>query len=134
MLTAHQLNLAFGLQPLLNDISFSINAGERIGLIGPNGCGKTTLLRILTGEQRPDSGHISLTPADLRVGYLAQGLALEPGQTVGDLLHTAVGDPAILESQLAQLAQALVVQPNRADLQQAYDLSLIHISEPTRPY
>ncbi|MBK8985533.1 MAG: ABC-F family ATP-binding cassette domain-containing protein [Chloroflexi bacterium] len=124
MLTAHQLSKDFGLQPVFQNVSFSINAGERVGLIGPNGCGKTTLLRILTGENRPDSGHVSLTPTDLRVGYLPQGLPVTPGQTVGDVLHTAVGDPAILETKLTQLAHALVHQPERADLQLAYDQTL----------
>ncbi len=124
MLTAHQLSKAFGLQSIFQDVSFSINAGERVGLIGPNGCGKTTLLRILTGENKPDSGHVSLTPTHLRVGYLPQGLPVTPGQTVGDLLNTAVGDPTLLETELARLAQALVNQPDRVDLQQAYDQTL----------
>jgi ATP-binding cassette, subfamily F, member 3 len=124
LLTAHQLSKAFGLQPILENITFSVNVGERVGLIGPNGSGKTTLLRLLTGEERPDSGHVSLTPAGLRVGYLAQGLVADPALTVGQLLHTAVGDPATLETELSRLALALVETPDRPDLQNAYDQTL----------
>jgi ATPase subunit of ABC transporter with duplicated ATPase domains len=75
MLTAHQLSKSFGIQPLFHDVSFSINAGERVGLIGPNGSGKTTLLRILAGEEQPDTG-TSQCPGLRRIGYLPQGLSL----------------------------------------------------------
>ena len=47
MLTAHHLHKSYNIRPILKDVSFSINHAERVGLIGPNGCGKTTLLRIL---------------------------------------------------------------------------------------
>ncbi|MEP0762655.1 MAG: ABC-F family ATP-binding cassette domain-containing protein, partial [Chloroflexota bacterium] len=60
---------------LFTRVSFTVNAGERVGLIGPNGCGKTTLLRIITGEIAADSGSVQRIPADLRVGYLAQGFS-----------------------------------------------------------
>jgi ABC-type multidrug transport system ATPase subunit len=50
MLTVHQLYKYFNITPILENVSFSVNAGQRIGLIGPNGSGKTTLLRILAGE------------------------------------------------------------------------------------
>lgn len=128
MLTAHNLSKAFGLSPILKNITFSVNASDRVGLIGPNGCGKTTLLRLLTGELRPDDGHVSLTPSDLCVGYLAQGFAPEPALSLGQLIHQTVGDPARLEAELAQLAAALAVEPERADLQVAYDQTLTRLS------
>ena len=64
MLTVHQISKTYNLDTILKDATFSVNAGERVGLIGPNGCGKTTLLRILAGEEIPDSGHVSFTPSN----------------------------------------------------------------------
>ena len=128
MLTAHNLSKAFGLSPILKNITFSVNAGDRVGLIGPNGCGKTTLLRLLTGEERPDAGHVALTPGNLPIGYLTQGFEPEPALNLGQLIHQTVGDPARLETELAQLATALAAEPNRADLQTAYDQTLTRLS------
>ncbi len=128
MLTTHNLSKAFGLTPILKNITFSVNAGDRVGLIGPNGCGKTTLLRLLTGEERPDSGHVALAPTNLRVGYLAQGFNPDPSQTLGQLLHQTVGDPTQLEDDLAQLATALASEPNCDDLQIAYDETLTRLN------
>ncbi|MCB9420666.1 MAG: ABC-F family ATP-binding cassette domain-containing protein [Ardenticatenaceae bacterium] len=128
MLTAHTLSKAFGLTPILKNITFSINAGARVGLIGPNGCGKTTLLRLLTGEESPDTGHVALTPSNLQIGYLAQGFEPDPALSLGQLIHQTVGDPARLEVELAQLGTALAAEPERADLQAAYDQTLTRLS------
>ena len=65
MLTVHHVSKTYGIQPILADISFSINAGERVGLVGPNGSGKTTLLRILAGIEAPDSGSVARTRPNL---------------------------------------------------------------------
>ena len=62
MLSAHHLNKTYGIHTVLQDITFTINPGERLGLVGQNGCGKTTLLRILTGQEQPDSGVVAHAP------------------------------------------------------------------------
>ncbi|MBX7252522.1 MAG: ATP-binding cassette domain-containing protein, partial [Candidatus Promineofilum sp.] len=92
MLAVHRISKSFGLSPILQDISFALAPGEQLGLIGPNGGGKTTLLRILAGREAPDAGHVARTPADLRVGYLPQGMELDPRATLGDVLHAAAPD------------------------------------------
>ncbi len=73
MIQASNLSKAYGTQVIFDDVGFSVNAGERIGLVGRNGHGKTTLLRMITGEERPDSGVISI-PNSYTVGYLSQQL------------------------------------------------------------
>ena len=84
MLSAHHLTKAYGLHTVLQDITFSISTGDRLGLIGPNGCGKTTLLRILTGQEMPDSGTVAHTQPGLRIGYLPQGFDLDPSLTLAE--------------------------------------------------
>lgn len=128
MLTAHGLSKQYGLMSVLKNVTFSVNGGERVGLIGPNGSGKTTLLRLLTGQEKPDAGYVALSPGNLRVGYLAQGFEPDPAQTVAEVLHTAIGDPAALEDELAQLALALAENPEHEELQEAYDDALTRLN------
>ncbi|HET7143338.1 MAG TPA: ATP-binding cassette domain-containing protein, partial [Anaerolineales bacterium] len=71
MLSIHNLYKSYGIQPVLQNINFNINTSERVGLIGPNGSGKTTLIRILAGIEKPDSGIVSTTSPNIRIGYLA---------------------------------------------------------------
>jgi len=73
MLQINNLSLSFGGQQLLDDVSFNIHSGERIGLVGRNGSGKTTLFRLITGEVPPDEGRISM-PKNYTIGYLKQHL------------------------------------------------------------
>ncbi len=128
MLTAHHLTKTFGVETLLDSISFSLNPGERMGLVGPNGCGKTTLLRLLAGLDSPDSGVVQLNPPDLRVGYLPQGLDTERVETLGAFLARQAGNPAALTAQLERLADALAGSPRQPDLQRDYDATLARLS------
>jgi ATP-binding cassette, subfamily F, member 3 len=124
MLTAHHIYKTYGIQPILEDISFSISNNERVGLIGPNGCGKTTLMRILAGLERPDSGAVVSTRPDLRIGSLAQGMDFDPEQTLQTTLSLDTVTQADLESQIASLSSALASNPNDPHLQAKYDSTL----------
>ncbi len=129
MLTAHHISKSYDIHQILSDISFSVNPGDRVGLIGPNGCGKTTLLRILIGEDVPDSGQVTKTPSNLRLGYLPQGFEPAPNVTVSQLIKEATGDAAgeSLETELTRLAESLAKEPDQPEFQTKYDQTLAQI-------
>ncbi len=127
MFTVHQLAKSFALHSLFDNVTFSINPGDRVGLVGPNGCGKSTLLRIIAGRETADSGHVSAEAA-LRIGYLPQGFELDGRATLAEVVGAAAGDVDVLEAELAGLAQALVERPDDAGLQRRYDDLLARIS------
>ncbi len=128
MFTVHQVSKSFGITPVLENVSFSLNGGERLGLVGVNGCGKTTLLRIMAGQETPDSGSVQRTPVDLRVGYLPQGFEFPEGETVGGFSDRMQGGLLRLSGELERLAVELAAQPDSSPLQQAYDSVLAQIS------
>jgi ATP-binding cassette subfamily F protein 3 len=107
MLQVSNVSKSFGDSLVLDRVSFVVNAGERVGLIGPNGVGKTTLLKIILGELQPDSGSAWLSPGDLRAGYLSQALEYEPGQTVGQVMAAAVAGLSEAERRLDELSAAM---------------------------
>ena len=128
MLTAHHIHKSYGIQPILQDISFSVSHYERVGLIGPNGCGKTTLMRILAGIEQPDSGTVASTRPNLRIGYLAQGMGFDPEQTLQSALSLAPVPQAELEAEIASLASALAINPDNPAIQEKFDKTLTHLS------
>jgi ATP-binding cassette, subfamily F, member 3 len=85
MFTVNDVSRRFGDTLLFEHVTFSINPGDRIGLIGPNGSGKSSLLRILTGEDAPDTGHVHVAPG-ATLGYLRQGFSDIPDGTIADLI------------------------------------------------
>jgi ATP-binding cassette subfamily F protein 3 len=124
MLRVFQISKLYGGNTILENVSFTISPGERLGLIGPNGCGKTTLLRILVGVEPADRGSVQYDPPGLRIGYLPQGLAPSQEDTLGDYLRRWQGDMDGLSRELESLAKALARAPNQLGLQQAYDATL----------
>lgn len=81
LLTAEHLNKSYSEKPLIEDISFGINEGDKIGVIGINGTGKSTLLKLIAGIEKPDSGSI-IKGNGVRIGYLPQNPEFQPGKTV----------------------------------------------------
>lgn len=129
MLQLYGISKRFGDNAVLENVSLVVNPGDRAGLVGPNGCGKTTLLRIIVGEEAADAGSVRYSPPNLRVGYLPQGLQADPGDTVGSLLLAHEEDLERAAQRLAELAEALAGAPDveQARLALAYDEALAEV-------
>lgn len=108
--------------PILKNISFTVNAGERVGLIGPNGVGKTTLIQVITGQLSADAGSITFTPPTLRLGYLAQALPFDDVALIRDVLYPGGNSLGEAEAEVERLADALARGADEAfdRLAQAY--------------
>ena len=91
LLSATELTLAFGHQRLLESVTLSVAPGEKVGLVGRNGCGKTSLLKILAGDEHADTGDISRRRG-LRVGYLPQEFELDGTKTVLQNIEAGAAD------------------------------------------
>jgi len=100
----NNLHKAYGDNVILSGATFTLNHGDRASLVGPNGCGKTTLLRIIVGQERPDQGSVSWQPPDLRIGYLEQALTYPEGTTVGVAMR---GELAQAENAVRELAERM---------------------------
>ena len=91
LLTANDLALAYGHQQLLQSVTLSVAPGEKVGLVGRNGCGKTSLLRILAGQKTADAGDVSRRRG-LRIGYLPQEFELDGKLTVRENIEAGAAD------------------------------------------
>ena len=99
LINLERVSKSYGIRPLLDDVSMGINIGERVGVVGRNGGGKTTLLEVMTGIEEPDTGRVSKA-GDLDIGYLHQGDELDDSHSVreavlrGKMEHEWASDPA----------------------------------------
>ncbi len=120
MLSLAEVTVRHGHQLVLEQVSLQIDPGDRLSVVGANGTGKTTLLRLLSGEQEPDAGHVART-GGVRVGRLAQDAAEARGRTV---LEQVLGGPGGVWDQqrrLRELEQAVEHAPDEASRQRALD-------------
>ena len=91
---------------ILDDLSFDVNEGEKVGLLGKNGAGKTTLLRIITGEMTPDEGTI-LLPAFKKIGLISQIPVYQPHFTVDDVMQTAFYQLKTIRAEMENLEKSM---------------------------
>ncbi len=91
---------------ILNGLSFTVNPGERVGILGPNGCGKTTLFRILTGALDYDEGQISITPGR-RIGLISQIPVFPADWTVEDVLCSAQARLTDMSRRMEELTELM---------------------------
>lgn len=106
MISINHLTVAYGGFTLLNDINFHISEKDKIGLVGKNGAGKSTVLKLICGLQSPTSGKIDV-PADFKIGYLPQIMEHSKGKSVIDEAMTAFSDLFALEDELDRIGVEL---------------------------
>ena len=120
LLELKQLGKSFGEQEVLKDVNASVERGDRIGIIGANGTGKTTLLRILYGERQPDEGEAAFG-SGVTCGYLEQNAHLDPALDVYGTMRLAFAPALQAMQQLETLQKQLAAAPQDTAVQQAID-------------
>ncbi len=110
ILSANKLTKAYGEDVIFKDVSFSVNAGDKVGLIGKNGTGKTTLLNILSGEWDATGGEF-FVPQDVKVGYLKQRDNFFREDKVIDAVESIYSDLHRIEGEIARVTEAIDREP-----------------------
>jgi ATP-binding cassette subfamily F protein 3 len=106
VLSCKDIHKSYGIEVILDKVTFNINEAEKVGLIGANGAGKTTLFRILTGQLEQDSGELFIDK-NKKVGYLSQHLSLESSSTIYGELLTVFQELLNMESRIRELEEKL---------------------------
>jgi ATP-binding cassette subfamily F protein 3 len=109
MLNIHNLSVSFGGSYLFEEVTFRLGSGDRVGLVGKNGAGKSTMLKILAGDFKPDSGQIA-TEKEVRMGFLRQDIDFEQGRTVIEEAYEAFTEIKKVEKKLEQVNHLLVTR------------------------
>ncbi|OYS17880.1 ABC transporter [Lactobacillus taiwanensis] len=117
---AQDLEQRFGGNTIFSNISFSVPDNARIGLVGPNGVGKTTLLKIMTGQQEPTSGQFTINKG-LKVGYIAQENGLDEEKTIWDEMLTVFNDLIEKNKKITKMQEQIADHPEDEELLKRYD-------------
>ncbi|MFN3137679.1 MAG: ABC-F family ATP-binding cassette domain-containing protein [Allomuricauda sp.] len=131
MLNVHNLSVAFGGEYLFEEISFRLNGGDRVGLIGKNGAGKSTMLKLLAKEMPLDEGAIA-TEKNIRIGFLKQDIDFEEGRTVLEESYQAFSEIKEMELKLDEINTALA---ERTDYESdGYHQLMVDLNDVTHRY
>ncbi|WP_248724047.1 ABC-F family ATP-binding cassette domain-containing protein [Seonamhaeicola sp. ML3] len=131
MLNIHNLSISFQGEYLFEDITFKLGNGDRVGLIGKNGAGKSTMLKILSKELEPDSGQIATDKA-LKIGFLKQDIDFHFGRTVLEESYEAFTEIKVMEAQMESINTQL---SERTDYEsEGYNQLMIDINELQHQY
>jgi len=131
MMNIHNLSISFQGEYLFEDITFKLGNGDRIGLIGKNGAGKSTMLKILSKEMEPDTGQIA-ADKDLKIGFLKQDIDFVLGRTVLEESYEAFTEIKALEAQMETVNNQLA---ERTDYEsEAYNQLMIDINDLQQQY
>ena len=109
MISIEGLKIEFGAKPLFSDAGFVINDRDRIALVGKNGAGKSTMLKILAGLQKPTAGTVSI-PSGTTIGYLPQVMILSDDTTVKEEARKAFKKILDLKKQIEDINNQLVIR------------------------
>lgn len=116
----HDLEKQFGANTLFKNVNFSIDSNARIGLIGPNGVGKTTLLKIMTGEEEATHGDFTINK-NIDVGYIAQENDLNENKTIWDEMLSVFTPLINMGKKISDLQEEMSANPQKNDLLKQYD-------------
>ena len=131
MLNIHNLSISFQGEFLFEEITYRLGAGDRIGLVGKNGAGKSTMLKILAGDLEPDTGQIA-KEKDLSIGFLRQDIDFVEGRTVLEEAYEAFEEIKKLEAQLAEINEQLATRTDYES--EAYNQLMIDLNDVQHQY